>query len=111
MKHSKKKKQGVGGRPHKWASGKTKTIRVPVAFLKEVLAFINELDRREQERKLLESLRSAIYQAVASRPPEINYLIFFECSPTSSTSGGGRLSQGGKEKFVTRLAFRRARNF
>jgi hypothetical protein len=34
-----------------WASGKTKTIRVPVAFLKEVLAFINELDRREQQRK------------------------------------------------------------
>jgi hypothetical protein len=29
--------------------------------------------------------------------------------PTSSTSGGGRLSQGGKEKFVRRLAFRRAR--
>src|SRR4028119_438162 len=34
----------------------------------------------------------------------------FWCSPTSSTSGGGRLSQGGKEKFVTRLAFRRARS-
>src|SRR4028118_2108640 len=33
----------------------------------------------------------------------------FCCSPTSSTSGGGRLSQGGKEKFVTRLAFRLAR--
>jgi hypothetical protein len=31
----------------------------------------------------------------------------FWCSPTSSTSGGGRLCQGGKEKFVTSLAFRR----
>jgi hypothetical protein len=55
MKHSKKKKLGVGGRPHKWASGKTKTVRVPVAFLKEVFALINELDRREQERKAWES--------------------------------------------------------
>jgi hypothetical protein len=55
MKRSKKKKQGAGGRPYKWASGKTKPVRVPVAFLKEVLAFINELDRREQERKFLES--------------------------------------------------------
>ena len=55
MKHSKKKKQGVGGRPHKWASGKTKTVRVPVAFLKQVFALIDELDRREQERKYLES--------------------------------------------------------
>ena len=55
MKHSKKKKQGVGGRPHKWASGKTKTVRVPVAFLKEVFALIDELDRREQERQYLES--------------------------------------------------------
>ncbi len=51
MKPSKKKKVGVIGRPPKWASGKTKTIRVPVAFLKEVLAFINELDRGEQQRK------------------------------------------------------------
>jgi hypothetical protein len=34
----------------------------------------------------------------------------FWCSPTSSTSGGGRLCQGGKEKFVRRLGFRRARN-
>ncbi len=33
----------------------------------------------------------------------------FWCSPTSSTSGGGRLSQGRKEKFVTRLVFRLAR--
>jgi len=48
MKLSKKKKQGGTGRPHKWASGKTKPIRVPVAFLKKVLAFINELDRQEQ---------------------------------------------------------------
>jgi hypothetical protein len=60
MKHSKKKKQGVGGRPHKWASGKTKTVRVPMAFLKEVFALINELDRREQERKLLESCKPLI---------------------------------------------------
>jgi hypothetical protein len=60
MKHSKKKKQSVGGRPHKWASGKTKTVRVPVAFLKEVFALINELDRREQERKLLESSQPLI---------------------------------------------------
>jgi hypothetical protein len=60
MKHSKKKKQGVGGRPHKWASGKTKTVRVPVAFLKEVFALINELDRREQERKLLQSSQPLI---------------------------------------------------
>ena len=51
MKLSKKKKRGGTGRPPKWASGKTKTIRVPVAFLKEVLAFINELDRREEQRK------------------------------------------------------------
>jgi hypothetical protein len=51
MKYSKKKKAGGIGRPPKWVSGKTKTIRVPVAFLKEVLAFINELDRREQQRK------------------------------------------------------------
>jgi hypothetical protein len=36
-------------------------------------------------------------------------LIFFGVPPPSSTSGGGRLCQGGKEKFVTRLAFRRAR--
>jgi hypothetical protein len=36
-------------------------------------------------------------------------LIFFWCSPTSSASAGGRLCQGGKEKFVTRLAFRQAR--
>jgi hypothetical protein len=55
MKHSKKKKQGVGGRPHKWASGKTKTVRVPVVFLKQVFVLIDELDRREQERKYLES--------------------------------------------------------
>jgi hypothetical protein len=55
MKRSKKKKQRVGGRPHKWASGKTKTVRVPIAFLKEVFALIDELDRREQERKYLES--------------------------------------------------------
>ena len=60
MKHSKKKKQGVGGRPYKWASGKTKTVRVPVAFLKEVFALINELDRREQERKLLQSSQPLI---------------------------------------------------
>jgi hypothetical protein len=33
----------------------------------------------------------------------------FWCSPTSLTSGGGRLCQGGKEKFVRRLAFRLAR--
>ena len=50
MKPSKKKKAGGIGRPPKWASGKTKTIRVPVVFLKEVLAFINELDRREVDR-------------------------------------------------------------
>ena len=55
MKRSKNKKQGVGGRPYKWASGKTKTIRVPVAFLKQVLAFINELDRQEQQRKAWEA--------------------------------------------------------
>ena len=60
MKRSKNKKQGVGGRPYKWASGKTKTIRVPVAFLKQVLAFINELDRREQERKVWESSQEFI---------------------------------------------------
>src|SRR4028118_2156162 len=34
----------------------------------------------------------------------------FLMSPPSSTSGGGRLSQGGKAKFVTSLAFRRARS-
>ncbi len=60
MKRSKKKKQAVGGRPYKWASGKTKAIRVPIVFLKEILAFINELDRREQERKFLESSQPLI---------------------------------------------------
>jgi hypothetical protein len=55
MKHSRKKKQGVGGRPPKWASGKTTPIRVPVVFLKQVVAFINELDRREQQQKAWES--------------------------------------------------------
>jgi hypothetical protein len=55
MKLSKNKKRGGTGRPHKWASGKTKTIRVPVAFLKKVLAFINELDRQEQQRKAWEA--------------------------------------------------------
>ncbi len=60
MKHSKKKKQGGTGRPHKWASGKTTPIRVPVVFLKKVLAFIDELDRREQERKLLKSSKPLI---------------------------------------------------
>jgi hypothetical protein len=60
MKRSKKKKQGVGGRPYKWASGKTKTVRVPIAFLKEVFALINELDRREQERKVWKSSQSFI---------------------------------------------------
>jgi hypothetical protein len=55
MKRFKKKKQGVGGRPYKWASGKTKTVRVPIAFLKEVFALINELDRREQQRQVWES--------------------------------------------------------
>jgi len=44
MKLSKKKKQGGTGRPPKWASGKTTPIRVPVVFLKKVLAFINELE-------------------------------------------------------------------
>jgi hypothetical protein len=34
--------------------------------------------------------------------------IFF-CSPPSIASGGGRLSQGGKEKFVTSLVLSRAR--
>jgi hypothetical protein len=60
MKLSKKKKQGGTGRPHKWASGKTKTIRDPIAFLKQVLAFINELDRRQQQRKAWESSMSFI---------------------------------------------------
>jgi len=55
MKLSKKKKQGGTARPHKWTSGKTKPIRVPVAFLKKVLAFINELDRQEQQRKAWEA--------------------------------------------------------
>src|SRR4028119_2165050 len=41
--------------------------------------------------------------------PSQAFDIFF-CSPPSSTSGGGRLSQGGKAKFVTSLAFRRARS-
>jgi hypothetical protein len=35
--------------------------------------------------------------------------IFF-CSPPSSASGGGRLSQGRKEKFVMSLVLRRARS-
>jgi hypothetical protein len=33
----------------------------------------------------------------------------FWCSPPSSASGGGRLSQGGKAKFVTSLVLSRAR--
>src|SRR4028118_143543 len=32
----------------------------------------------------------------------------FCCSPPSSASGGGRLCQGGKEKFVTSLVLSRA---
>ena len=60
MKYSKKKKAGGIGRPPKWVSGKTKTIRVPVAFLKQVLAFINELDRGEQQRQAWESSQSLI---------------------------------------------------
>jgi hypothetical protein len=35
-------------------------------------------------------------------------LIFFGVPPP--LQGGGRLRQGGKEKFVTRLGFRRARS-
>jgi hypothetical protein len=41
--------------------------------------------------------------------PEHKKIDIFGCFPTSSTSGGERLCQGGKEKFVTSLAFRRAR--
>ena len=55
MKLSKNKKQGGTGRPSKWASGKTKPIRVRVVFLEKVLAFINELDRQEQQRKAWEA--------------------------------------------------------
>ena len=55
MKPCKKKKAGGIGRPPKWASGKTKPIRVPIVFLKKVLAFIDELDRREQQRKAWEA--------------------------------------------------------
>src|SRR4028119_161756 len=33
----------------------------------------------------------------------------FSCSPPSTASGGGRLSQGGKAKFVTSLVLSRAR--
>jgi len=55
MKPSKKKNKSGSGRPPKWASGKTTPIRVPVVFLKQVVAFINELDRREQQRKAWES--------------------------------------------------------
>jgi hypothetical protein len=68
MKLSKKKKQGGTGRPHKWASGKTKTIRVPVAFLKKVLAFIDELDRREQQRKAWEA-SIPFFKSERSDPP------------------------------------------
>ena len=71
MKRSKKKKQGAGGRPYKWASGKTKPVRVPIAFLKEVFALINELDQREAGTQILGILRG-IYQSGASHPPEIN---------------------------------------
>jgi hypothetical protein len=38
-----------------------------------------------------------------------NPLDIFYCSPPSSASGGGRLSQGGKAKFVTSLVLSRAR--
>jgi hypothetical protein len=38
-----------------------------------------------------------------------NPLDIFFCSPPSSASGGGRLSQGGKAKFVTSLVLSRAR--
>ena len=39
----------------------------------------------------------------------LSHLIFFGVPPLLQPAHGGRLSQGGKEKFVKRLAFRRAR--
>jgi len=41
--------------------------------------------------------------------PQQSRIDIFWFSPTSSASGGARLSQGGKEKFVTSLAFGRVR--
>jgi hypothetical protein len=47
---------------------------------------------------------------MAPKPLERSKLFdIFCCSPPSSASGGGRLSQGGKEKFVTSLVLSRAR--
>jgi len=39
----------------------------------------------------------------------LNPFDIFCCSPPSTASGGGRLSQGGKAKFVTSLVLSRAR--
>ena len=39
----------------------------------------------------------------------LNPFDIFCCSPPSTASGGGRLCQGGKEKFVTSLVLSRAR--
>jgi hypothetical protein len=47
---------------------------------------------------------------MASKPLERSKLFdIFCCFPPSSASGGGRLSQGGKAKFVTSLVLSRAR--
>jgi hypothetical protein len=53
---------------------------------------------------LLTALRLAKF--LVTEPVDFD---IFWCSPRSSASGGGRLSQGRKEKLVTRLRFRRAR--
>src|SRR4028118_1465114 len=44
------------------------------------------------------------------KPSEMwNPFDIFSCSPPSTASGGGRLSQGGKAKFVTSLVLSRVR--
>jgi hypothetical protein len=63
---------------------------------KQVFSFVGS--------KLVDSFKTC--EILGYRACRFGYFLVF---PTSSTSGGGRLSQGGKEKFVTRLAFRRAR--
>jgi hypothetical protein len=70
------------GRPSTWHTRDFKTIRVPISLAGQV----------KQPMKFF----------------EWQFDIFW-CSPTSTASEGGRLCQGGKEKFVTRLGFRRAR--
>jgi hypothetical protein len=46
-------KNRSGGRPYKWGAGKTKIIRVPIAFLPEIFALIQKMDERELAKSLI----------------------------------------------------------